>query len=84
MSEDGHELSRVNTFDNAEPVPDNPPMVDNPDRRSVMEHTQELDAIAVRLAELKKLEPTPALEREADAIEARLAEIEARLKLAAA
>lgn len=59
-------------------------MVHNPDRRSVMEHTQELDAIAVRLAELKKLEPTPALEREADAIEARLAEIEARLKLAAA
>lgn len=44
-----------------------------------MQLSQELDAIAARIAELKKLEPTPALEREVDAIEARLAE----LKLAA-
>jgi len=40
-----------------------------------MQISQELDAIEARIAELKKLEPTPALEREVDAIEARVAEI---------
>jgi len=43
-----------------------------------MQLSQELDAIAARIAELKKLEPTPAVEQEVEAIEARLAEMEIR------
>jgi hypothetical protein len=38
---------------------------------------QELEAIQTRIAELRQLEPTPALEAEADQIEARLVDLSA-------